>query len=39
MSHTLWTAWFCWALGLLVDEAVQRWRSRTRARDTNLNET
>lgn len=26
MSHTLWTAWICWTLGLLVDTALQGYR-------------
>ena len=36
MSHTLWTAWLCWAWGLAVDTAVQlRWHNITA--NTNLN--
>lgn len=38
MSHTLWTAWLCWAWGLAVDTAVQlRWYRVTA--DTYLNKT
>lgn len=39
MSHTLWTAWICWTVGLLVDEAARIWRREPSVRDTNLNET
>ena len=28
MSHTLWTAWLCWSMGLAVDFGVQRWLQR-----------
>lgn len=28
MSHTLWTAWVCWTVGLLVDVAAQALRRR-----------
>lgn len=28
MSHTLWTAWFCWATGLAIDTAVQALSGR-----------
>ncbi|MCM5681205.1 phosphatase PAP2 family protein [Schlegelella sp. S2-27] len=28
MSHTLWTAWLCWALAGAVDAAWQRWASQ-----------
>jgi membrane-associated PAP2 superfamily phosphatase len=28
LSHTLWTAWICWAVGLAVDEAARLWRRR-----------
>ena len=31
MSHTLWTAWVCWTMGLVVDFAVQRWAARKTA--------
>lgn len=30
MSHTLWTAWICWSVGLLVDLAASRWRARSK---------
>jgi len=39
MSHTLWTAWLCWAVGLVVDEILRLWRRMPRAQDTNLNRT
>jgi membrane-associated PAP2 superfamily phosphatase len=26
MSHTLWSAWICWSVGLAVEEAAMRWR-------------
>ena len=29
LSHTLWTAWLCWSVGLLIDAAVSLWRSRS----------
>jgi len=29
MSHTLWTAWICWTVALLIDAAV-RWLARRR---------
>lgn len=32
MSHTLWTAWICWTTGLLIDQACQWLRSRSRSR-------
>lgn len=36
MSHTLWTAWLCWAWGLAVDTVAQlRWRGTVAV--TNLN--
>ena len=38
MSHTLWTAWICWAWGLAVDTALQL-RQRGMLAVTNLNET
>lgn len=28
MSHTLWTAWLCWTIGLAVDRACLWWRAR-----------
>jgi len=28
MSHTLWTAWVCWTVGLAIDTAVARFGSR-----------
>ena len=28
MSHTLWTAWVCWTMGLLVDGGVRCWLAR-----------
>lgn len=37
MSHTLWTAWLCWAWGLAVDTALQ-WCRQGRAAVTNLNQ-
>lgn len=27
MSHTLWTAWICWSIGLLADGVAGRWRA------------
>jgi len=39
MSHTLWTAWICWAVGLVVDEVLRPWRRMPRMQDTNLNRT
>jgi membrane-associated PAP2 superfamily phosphatase len=32
MSHTLWSAWLCWALGLALDTAVQAAARARRAR-------
>lgn len=32
MSHTLWTAWLCWTVGLLVDLCAQALRRRRTAR-------
>lgn len=32
MSHTLWTAWLCWAAAGLVDLGVSQWIARKRAR-------
>nr|WP_245660828.1 phosphatase PAP2 family protein [Polaromonas jejuensis] len=32
MSHTLWTAWFCWTAAALVDQAVSQLIARKRAR-------
>lgn len=32
MSHTLWTAWLCWAVAAGVDAAVSRWIAQTRPR-------
>lgn len=37
MSHTLWTAWVCWVVGLAADMLVHA-RYRTLAVDTKLNE-
>jgi len=39
LSHTLWTAWVCWSVGLAIDAMAQRWRAmRTPAPlDLNLN--
>jgi membrane-associated PAP2 superfamily phosphatase len=31
LSHTLWTAWVCWAVGLAVDEVARLWRRRAPA--------
>lgn len=28
MSHTLWTAWFCWTTAWLIDELTHRWIAR-----------
>ncbi|GAA4339887.1 phosphatase PAP2 family protein [Variovorax defluvii] len=45
MSHTLWTAWLCWAAGLLLDMCMHgsKFRRATRgaasALQTNLNES
>ena len=30
MSHTLWTAWFCWSSAALIDYGVSRWIARKR---------
>lgn len=30
MSHTLWTAWFCWTSAALIDYGVSRWTARKR---------
>ena len=30
MSHTLWTAWFCWTSAALIDYGVTRWTARKR---------
>ena len=32
MSHTLWTAWLCWAVAAGVDAAVSQWIAQTRRR-------
>lgn len=32
MSHTLWTAWICWSVGLVFDGAMSQWRGRTAGR-------
>ena len=32
MSHTLWTAWFCWAAAALVDQGVSQLISQNRLR-------
>jgi len=37
LSHTLWSAWICWGVGLAVEEAAMRWRSRCTLATTNLN--
>jgi membrane-associated PAP2 superfamily phosphatase len=37
MSHTLWTAWVCWAVGLAVDMLAHA-RHRILAVDTKLSE-
>ena len=37
MSHTLWTAWICWAWGLALDTALHA-RQRGMAAVTNLNQ-
>lgn len=39
MSHTLWTAWTCWAVGLGWDAAVHWHARRKLVPDTKLNET
>ncbi|PWW49086.1 phosphatase PAP2 family protein [Melaminivora alkalimesophila] len=39
LSHTLWTGWICWSVGLLVEEAVQARRRLRAAGVTNLNGT
>ncbi|AMM23134.1 phosphoesterase [Variovorax sp. PAMC 28711] len=31
MSHTLWTAWVCWAVGLAMDVVATGWRGRASA--------
>ena len=36
MSHTLWSAWICWSLGLVVECAVTALRGRRRARAAKL---
>jgi membrane-associated PAP2 superfamily phosphatase len=32
MSHTLWTAWLCWAAAGLMDQGVSQWIARKRSR-------
>jgi membrane-associated PAP2 superfamily phosphatase len=32
MSHTLWTAWICWAVAAAVDSGVSQWIARRPAR-------
>jgi membrane-associated PAP2 superfamily phosphatase len=32
MSHTLWTAWICWAVAAAVDSGVSQWLARRPAR-------
>ena len=32
MSHTLWTAWICWAAGAAVDSVVSQWIAQKPAR-------
>ena len=44
LSHTLWTAWICWTVGLVVESgvsgaAVRRHRQRVGLAKTKLNET
>ncbi len=42
LSHTLWTAWICWTVGLAVEggvAAVAMWRGRRGADRAKLNET
>ena len=36
MSHTLWTAWVCWSVGLLIDGVAQVVRGRARRSKTRL---
>lgn len=31
MSHTLWTAWLCWSVGLAAEVIAGRWRARASA--------
>lgn len=38
MSHTLWTAWICWSVGLAWDWAARLCAHRRVAADTKLNE-
>lgn len=38
MSHTLWSAWICWSLGLAVECAVAAQQGRRWARAAKLNE-
>ena len=32
MSHTLWTAWFCWTVAAAIDLTVSQWLSQTASR-------
>lgn len=32
MSHTLWTAWFCWTVAALLEVAVSQWMARQASR-------
>lgn len=32
MSHTLWTAWFCWTVAAVADAAVSQWMAQTASR-------
>jgi membrane-associated PAP2 superfamily phosphatase len=35
MSHTLWTAWICWTVGLVIDTLLNRFAMHRKARTTH----